>query len=268
MNDVNMPATPAVPAGQSMVVPPAPQPAPPPDPNTANIAKGYSKSVQDAMTLDVVYALTPLFKQKYVQNLKGKEFVKYNGLLTLAKVKGIKSLKVKVIQFPNPDNNHTAICEAYLVGWDKAPDKSMIEVEYSEIGDANVTNCSSGVAAHYVRMAATRAKGRALRDYLGIDSVMEEEMMDLDSTPGAASMLQAVDKAQIGGQPIAGQPDIPITQQQINDVNQLLGQLGWTGEMFQGFVGQMFPQLGDMSTMSNLQANHLIGELKKQAGVF
>jgi len=255
---------------QAIPAPPVPMPpnalsapaAPSPDP------KQSPKHIQEAQTLETIYQINPLFKQKYVQNIKGKEFVKYDGLLYLAKIKGIKSLTVKVIQFPNPDNNHTAICEATLVGWDKAPDKNMIEVTHTEIGDANVTNVNHAVAAHFVRVCATRAKGRAMRDYLGIDAVMEEELLDFNSVAGDAKMVTPVEKSQIGAQPVIGQPDVPVTQQQIADVNQLLGQLGWTGEQFQGFVSQMFPALGDMAAMSNLQANHLISQLRAQAGFF
>jgi len=262
------PATPAPPMPPNAQSAPAPilpgaQSAPAPaEPKQAG------KYIQEAQTLETVYKINPLFKQKYVQNIKGKEFVKYDGLLYLAKIKGIKSLTVKVIQFPNPDNNHTAICEATLVGWDKSPDKNVIEVTHTEIGDANVTNVNHAVAAHFVRISATRAKGRAFRDYLGIDAVMEEELLDFGSNNDNAKMVTQVEKSQIGAQPVIGQPDVPITPQQISDVNQLLGQLGWTGEQFQGFVSQLFPTLADMSTMSNLQANHLISQLKAHAGVF
>ncbi|MNP53254.1 hypothetical protein D3C76_1477150 [compost metagenome] len=45
-----------------------------------------------------------------------------------------------------------------------------------EEADANVQNCNKMVGAHAPRMALTRAKGRLLRDYLGIDMVTKEEI--------------------------------------------------------------------------------------------
>ena len=227
------------------------------------------KPVQDAQTLDVVYKLNPLFKDKYVEKIKGKDFVKYAGLIVLAKAKGMKSLTVKVLQFPHADNSNTAICEATLTGWDKGPDKSVIEVTYVDIGDANATNCSSVVKAHYPRVASTRAKGRVLRDYLGIDAVMEEEILDLDTTPGSASALTPVNKSQVqaGAQPVTVQPDASVTQQQIEEVNSLVHGLGWTNEIFNGYLAQLFPTLGN-NVMSGMQANYLIQQLKAQAGIF
>lgn len=119
--------------------------------------------------------LKPEFKAKFVKNLQGKEFVLYNGLITLGKEKGIKSLTSNILQYPGPENGNTIIIESVLIGYEEINGEN-VEVTYTGIGDANVSNCNSKVGQHFIRMAETRAKGRALRDYLGIDMVMSEEL--------------------------------------------------------------------------------------------
>lgn len=119
--------------------------------------------------------LKPEFKAKFVKNLQGKEFVLYNGLISLGKEKGIKSMTSRILQYPTNENGNTIIVEATVVGLEDV-NGEMMEVTYTGIGDANVGNCNKQVGQHYIRMADTRAKGRALRDFLGIDMVMSEEL--------------------------------------------------------------------------------------------
>ena len=110
------------------------------------------------------------FKDEFVKNLQGKDFILYGGLLTLAKANGVKSINVEVLQYPSDSNNFTAVCKALVIDSEGNT--------WSEIGDANEDNCNKKVAAARIRMAATRAKGRALRDMLGIDMVMDSELSD------------------------------------------------------------------------------------------
>jgi len=232
--------------------------------NTAGLAYEVNtdkenKGAQDAWTLDTVYKILPEFTQKYVQDIKGKRFVKYPGLLILCKIKGMKSLTVKVAQFPSADNGGTAICEAVLIGWDKSPDKQLIEVTYTEIGDANTANCTAMVSAHYIRIAATRAKGRAMRDYLGIDAVMDEEMIDMDSYPGANSTVYEVDASAP-----AVTPDMPVTQDQINEINSIITQLNWTHETLNRFIAYVFSENKAPGTLSYGDAQVLTAKLKEQ----
>lgn len=110
------------------------------------------------------------FRDEFVKSLQGKEFILYGGLLTLAKAEGIKGISIEVLQLPNDDNNQTAVVMATVTDKDNNT--------FSEVGDANNNNCNKKVAEHKIRMAATRAKGRALRDMLGIDMVMDSELTD------------------------------------------------------------------------------------------
>lgn len=117
------------------------------------------------------------FRAAHVINIKGKEAVTANGLIILGHEKGIKSLKTKVLQFPNKDNDQTCIVEATVVGYgfDPIQDK-VVEVEFTSIGDANPKNCSAMVAASFIRMAETRAIGRVLRNYTDIGMLCSDEL--------------------------------------------------------------------------------------------
>jgi hypothetical protein len=105
-------------------------------------------------------------------NLKGKFHPLYRGILREAHDNGLIELSVKLIEAPTAENGQTAICEATAV----FPGREGRERIFTEIGDCNERNCTPMIAAHRIRMAATRAKGRALRDALGIGEALVEEM--------------------------------------------------------------------------------------------
>ncbi len=114
--------------------------------------------------------LTKEFREKYVKNLKGKEHVEYNGLRALAgEQDDFGFIKAYINQYPCPENKFTAFARAEL--YDKQG--KLIGMEEA---DANVLNCNKMVGVHFPRMAITRAKGRLLREYLGVDMVTKEEL--------------------------------------------------------------------------------------------
>ena len=98
----------------------------------------------------------PTLDERFITAIKGKEFVLYAGLLDLAHQKGLKGISVEALQYPTKDNGMEGICKAIVESKDGE--------EYIEIGDANPKNVTSQIADHVLRMAATRAKARALRD--------------------------------------------------------------------------------------------------------
>lgn len=128
--------------------------------------------------------LTEEFKQKFSVNIKGKDAIKLEGLTALAHERGIWKFKTSIIQYPSDQNQWTAICETVIGGyaWDPIAEK-IREVEYSDIGDANVNNCGKMVAASYIRMASTRSQARALRKYTNVDMVCSSEMSDIIEEP-------------------------------------------------------------------------------------
>ena len=128
----------------------------------------------------------PVLDERFIMTIKGKEFVLYSGLLDLAHQKGLKGIIVEAVQFPTKANGMEGICKAVVESKDGE--------EYVEIGDANPANVRPLIAAHVLRMAATRAKARALRDYTNIGMTCLEELGDLDDVIGNDSPNTAVSK--------------------------------------------------------------------------
>jgi hypothetical protein len=115
--------------------------------------------------------LTDEFRKKYIKNLKGKEFVEYPGLLALAHQQpDFGHIRAYITQYPCAENKWTTFARAEI--YDKNG-----QIVGMEEADASERNCNKMVGPHAPRMALTRAKGRALRDYLNIDMVTKEELL-------------------------------------------------------------------------------------------
>lgn len=105
--------------------------------------------------------------EKFIINLQGKSFVTYEGLLDLAHQKNLKSIYVELVQVPTKENNMTAICKATVIG-----DKGT----FIDYGDASPSSVNSKIQPHLIRMASTRAKARALRDFTNVGMTAIEEI--------------------------------------------------------------------------------------------
>jgi hypothetical protein len=124
---------------------------------------------------------------RFIKNLKGKDFVLYNGLLDLAHQIGLKSIQVEAVQYPTKDNGSEGICKATVVSVDGRT--------FTEIGDASPKNVNTLISVHVLRMAATRAKGRALRDFTNIGMTCLEELGNPeDIIPGDTSNVIPMQK--------------------------------------------------------------------------
>lgn len=115
----------------------------------------------------------PKLEERFIITLKGKDFVVYAGLLDLAHQKGLQNMMVEAVQYPIKDNGFEAICKATV--------ESKTGEVFVELGDANPKNTNQMVVNHILRMAATRAKARALRDFTNIGMTCLEELGDLDN---------------------------------------------------------------------------------------
>ena len=157
----------------------------------------------------------PKLDERFIKNIEGKEFVIYAGLLDLAHQKGLIRMAVEIIQNPTAENGNMAIV--------KAQAESKLGELFTDVGDATPTNCNAKVAKHLLRMASTRAKARALRDFTNIGMTCLEELGDLNDiaegetnhqTP-ASKKGQAVKKetlkpvVQAPGPPAAGKGSTP-----------------------------------------------------------
>lgn len=117
----------------------------------------------------------PKLDDRFITNIQGKDFVVYSGILDLAHQQGLKAIEVKAVQFPTEENGFVAICKATVESHDGET--------FVEVGDANPKNVNSMVVRHILRVAATRAKARALRDFTNIGMTCLEELDDLDDIP-------------------------------------------------------------------------------------
>lgn len=104
---------------------------------------------------------------RFIVNLKGKDFVTYEGLLDLAHQEGLISIEVELLQIPTKGNGDIAIAKAVA----KTKDKTFVD-----IGDAGNNSVNSMIKPHIIRMASTRAKARALRDLTNIGMTAIEEL--------------------------------------------------------------------------------------------
>ena len=92
--------------------------------------------------------------KKFILNIKGKDFVLFEGLLDEAHKQGLFDINTELICTPCEDNGQMAIVKAQA-----RTEKG----QFSGIGDASPANVNSMIAPHVIRMAETRAIARALR---------------------------------------------------------------------------------------------------------
>ncbi len=107
------------------------------------------------------------FRERFVRTLQGREYVLYGGLLELARQRGLKRITTNTLQIPTPENGMYAVVEAEIETQDGV---------FKEVGDASPNSVNRAIQPHVLRMAATRAKARAMRDAVGIDLVALEEL--------------------------------------------------------------------------------------------
>ncbi|NLJ59846.1 MAG: hypothetical protein GX338_02735 [Firmicutes bacterium] len=113
--------------------------------------------------------LSKEFRERFIKTLQGRDYVLYGGLLELARQRGLKRISTKVIQIPSMDNGMYGVVEAEIETEDGL---------FTEVGDASPDSVNRAIQPHLLRMAATRAKARAMRDAVGIDMVALEELGD------------------------------------------------------------------------------------------
>jgi hypothetical protein len=134
-------------------------------------------SEHDAEKAHVLEKAQPKLDPRFIVQIDGQDFVKYAGLLDLAHQKKLTNLEVEILQYPNKENEKTAICKAH--------GKTGFGESFMDVGDANPINCNSKVSKHLIRMASTRAKARCLRDLTNIGMTCLEELGELDEVIGS-----------------------------------------------------------------------------------
>lgn len=114
----------------------------------------------------------------WIVSLGGKQYATWPWVLDEAHKRGLFGTKTELVQIPSEENGHCAIIKATAffgpatVGEDGAATAAAFEA----YGDASPKNVNSKVATALIRMAETRAKGRALRDACNIGMTLKEEL--------------------------------------------------------------------------------------------
>ena len=112
----------------------------------------------------------------FVIKLGDKEFVQYEGLLDIAHKKGLKSIETQIIQIPHKENGNLAIVQATVTGMEVAVGNELVTKTFTGIGDASQASANRMMTHHILRLAETRAKARALRDFTNIGMTAYEEL--------------------------------------------------------------------------------------------
>jgi hypothetical protein len=222
----------------------------------------------------------PKLDRQFITQFQGKDFVLYSGLLDLAHQKGIRRLNVDVEQFPTSDNDFVAICRASV--------ESVTGEEYIEWGDANPKNVNGKVAAHILRMAATRAKARALRDFTNIGMTCMEELGGTEDVeaptvkekPKPKEVVKLVTKSEEPDKPVTkpnvtvkpASGPIPFNKKQMTDqpslaqlkaIENLAGRRGINTEMLEDIAKEQFGS--SYKLLSPSDASTFIRYLQKSA---
>jgi hypothetical protein len=119
---------------------------------------------------------------RFIVNLRGRDFPLYCGVLDLAHREGLVSITTELVQIPSAENGMTAIVKA-TASFERAGRAAIFEA----YGDACPANVKEHLATALLRLAETRAKGRALRDGVNVGQALLEELPDTDELPTSAA---------------------------------------------------------------------------------
>lgn len=126
-----------------------------------------------------------------VVKLQGKEYILFEGLLEIAHAEyELSGIETNMIQLPNEDNGNEAICHAIVSTKDGK--------KFTGYGDASQKNVNKMILPHVIRMAETRAIGRALRFLTGFGTVFEE-LGEVDSSTPISSKQLGLIKTKVKG---------------------------------------------------------------------
>lgn len=116
-----------------------------------------------------------LRSQNWIVNRQGKEFITYAGLLYIAHQTGLTSVESHPV-YEDYENGRFAF-RATVKGLKKV-NNEIVEMTFTDEGDASLKNVSTMIRPHVRRMASTRAIVRALRLYTNVGLTSFEELSD------------------------------------------------------------------------------------------
>lgn len=115
-------------------------------------------------------------RKEFIVERQGRNFVLYAGLLDMAHQQGLKAIQTELVQVPNEENHRVAIIKATVI-----LERDGVERRFDGYGDAAPNNVASIMQTCLIRMAETRAKGRALRDAVNVATAAFEELGEEES---------------------------------------------------------------------------------------
>lgn len=158
-----------------------------------------------------------VIEPEFYVNLKGRSYPLWAGILNAATKAGLKSLCTRIAQIPHADNGNIAV----VVARAEFEDGSVFE----DVGDCGPGSTSPNLLAASLRIASTRAKGRALRDAMNIGEATFEEGDLTDSEAPSHPQPQAngggrpQGKGVPSGAPVCSVPDCGalLSQRELQD---------------------------------------------------
>src|SRR5215210_6461779 len=104
-----------------------------------------------------------------------KDYVTYKEALDRAYDFGLIGIEVEIVQIPTKENGNRAVVRATAEFENinpKTGEKREGKRTFTEVGDADPSNVNTSIAKHVLRQAATRAKGRSLRDAINLGEAL------------------------------------------------------------------------------------------------
>jgi len=123
--------------------------------------------------------VNPNINPEHVITLQGQQYCTYRGVLECAHAMGLEGIRTRILQVPGPDNEYVAIVEAEV----RLKDGRV----FVDVADASPKNVTQRLSSALIRLASTRAKGRALRDAVNIGEALAEELSEVESDPAVVA---------------------------------------------------------------------------------
>ena len=155
----------------------------------ASIKEDVQKQVANEAKNTGEYLTQELFKvlkkAGLIIGIQGKDYILHSGLTYLMNhYFPAYSMQCKMIHF-NPNENYKGViykctCSAPMIGAKAVIDGQVVEdIKVTTAhGDASPNNVGSRVRSSMLRVGETRAKNRAMRDFLSINMCSFEELDD------------------------------------------------------------------------------------------
>jgi hypothetical protein len=165
-------------------------------------------------------------------DLRGKKYPTWPGVLIALHEEGLLGIEVLVVQYPAEENGWTAVCQATVT----MKGDGQREQVYTDVGDCNGKNASPEIAKAAIRMASTRAKGRAGRDAIALGATLFEELpaWDLEKEAGQDVQPRPATNAAPGapaanGPSAMAAPRRPVLATRTPEIEAARSGAGWEG---------------------------------------